>query len=146
MGRLFFRSCAHKKCEIVDTTYLGGTAKFGRDRDKCSEIEAIFIPYSNFSQSIKDSWVVSFSAHVPTKNAKSLKPFIWRGTAKFGRDRDRCSKIEDISIPYSNFSQSIKDSWVVFSPLMCPQKNAKSLTPSNCCLCIMQICKYTFAT
>ena len=30
--------------------YLGGTAKFGRDRNMCSEIEDFSIPYSNCSQ------------------------------------------------------------------------------------------------
>ena len=43
-------------------------------------------------------------------------------TAKFGGDRDGCSGMEDISIPYTNFSQSIKDSWLVAVPLMCLQK------------------------
>ena len=57
--------------QIVD---IGETAKFGRNRDRCSDIEDITIPYSNFSQSIKDSWFVSFSVHVSTKNAKSLTP------------------------------------------------------------------------
>ena len=50
----------------------GGIAKFGRDRDRCSVIEEITIPYSNISQSITDSWVIPFSAHVPKKNVKSL--------------------------------------------------------------------------
>ena len=36
---------------------------------------------------MKDSWIVSFSAHVRTKNAKSLTPH-YGGTAKFGGDRD----------------------------------------------------------
>ena len=54
--------------------YIGKTAKFGRDRDTCSEIDDITVPYYNFSQSIKDSWFVSFSVHVPTKNATSLTP------------------------------------------------------------------------
>ena len=65
------------------TPLYRGIAKFGRDRDRCSEIEGVTIPYSNCSQSIKNSWVVSFSAHVPTKNAKSLTP-LYRGIAKFG--------------------------------------------------------------
>ena len=46
--------------------YIGEPAKFGCDRDKYSEIEDITIPFSNISQSIKDSWLVSFSVHVPT--------------------------------------------------------------------------------
>ena len=37
-------------------------------------MEDATIPYSNCSQSIKDSWFVSFSTLVPTKNAKLLTP------------------------------------------------------------------------
>ena len=124
---LFLLMCLQKKRNRWHP-YIGGTAKFGRDRDRCRKIEDITIPYSNFSQSIKDSWVVSFSANVPTTNAKSLTP-LYRGTSKFGRARDRCKKIEDITIPYSNFSQSIKDSWVVSFSTHVPTKKAKSLTP-----------------
>ena len=39
------------------------------------------IPYSNCSQSIKDSWLVSSSTHVPTQNAKSLTP-LFRGDSE----------------------------------------------------------------
>jgi hypothetical protein len=53
-------------------------ATFGRDRDRCSEIEDVTIPYSNFSQSIKDSWFVSFSTLVLTK---SLTP-LYRGDSE----------------------------------------------------------------
>ena len=110
------------------TPLFRGMAKFGRDRDICSEIEDMSIPYFNCSQSIKDSWFVSFSTHVPTTNAKSLTP-LFRGMAKFGRDRDICSEIEDMSIPYSNCSQSIKDSCFVSFSTHVPTTNAKSLTP-----------------
>ena len=48
---------------------------------------------------------------------------------KFGRDRDRCTKIADVTIPYSNTSQSTKHSWFVSSSTLVPTKNAKSLTP-----------------
>ena len=71
--------------------YLGGTAKFGRDWDRFSEMEDVTIPYSNCSQSIKDSWFVSFPTLVPTTNAKSLTP-LYRGTAKFGQDTNRSSR------------------------------------------------------
>ena len=60
---------------------------------------------------------------------KIVDIFIFRGMAKFGRDRDRCSKRADVIIPYSNTSQSIKDSWFVSSSTLVPTKNAKSLTP-----------------
>ena len=103
--------------------------KFGRDRDLCNEIEDDTIPHSNCSQSIKDSWFVSFSTLVPTTNAKSLTPVFRGGTAKFGRDRNMCSEIEDFSIPHSNCSQSIKDSWFVSFSTLVPTTNAKSLTP-----------------
>ena len=92
-----------------------------------SEVEDATIPYSHFSQSIKDSWLVCLSAHVPTKNAKSLTP-LYRGIAKFGRDRDRCSEIEGVTIPYSNCSQCIKDSWFVCFSTLVATKNAKLLT------------------
>ena len=110
------------------TPLFRGTAKFGQDGDWCSEIEHGTIPYSNCSQSIKDSWFVCSSILVPTNNAKSLTP-LFRGTAKFGQDGDWCSTIADVTIPYSNCSQSIKDSWFVSSSILVPTKNAKSLTP-----------------
>ena len=72
-----------------------------------------------------DSWAVSFSIHVPTKKAKSLKHL--GETANFGLYR--CSEIEDIIVPYFNFSQSIKDSWLVTFYVHVPTKNVKSLTP-----------------
>ena len=110
------------------TPLYRGTANFGRDRDRCSKIGDVTIPYSNCSQSIKDSWFIFFSTLVPTTNAKSLTP-LYRGTAKFGRDRSRSSEIADVTIPYSNCSQSIKDSWFVSFPTLVPTTNAKSLTP-----------------
>ena len=115
----------------------GGTAKFGRDRDKCSEIADVTVPYSNCSQSIKDSWFVSSSTLVPTKNAKSLTPLV-RGTAKFGRDRDKCSEIADVTIPYSNTSQSPTHSWFVSSS---PTKNAKSLTQNVYSRLLLNLCR-----
>ena len=47
----------------------------------CSEIEDVTIPYSNCSQSIKDSWFVFFSTLVPTTNVKSLIP-LYRGDSE----------------------------------------------------------------
>ena len=82
-------------------------ATFGRDRDRCSEIEDITIPYSNFSESIKDSWVVYFSANVPTKNAKSLTP-LYSGDSEIIMGE---IGIGAATIPHSNFTESIKDSW-----------------------------------
>ena len=70
--------------------YYAYLVKFVRDRDMCSKITDVTIPYSNTSQSTTHSWFVSSSILVPTKNAKSLTP-IFRGTAKFGLDRDTCS-------------------------------------------------------
>ena len=110
------------------TPLYRGTAKFGRDRDRCSEIEDATIPYFNCSQSIKDSWFDSYSTLVPTKNAKSSTPlFTGGGTAEFGRDRDRCREIEGVTIPYSNCSQNIKDSWFVSFSTLVSMKNATSL-------------------
>ena len=83
---------------------------------------------SNSSQSTTHSWFVSSSILVPTKNVKSLTP-LFRGTVKFWQDRDRRSKIADVTIPYSNCSQSIKDSWFVYSSTRVPTTNAKSYTP-----------------
>ena len=48
---------------------------------------------------------------------------------KFWRDRNRCSEIEEITIPFYNFSKSIKDSLFVSSPTLVPVKNAKLFTP-----------------
>ena len=42
---------------------------FRRDRDKCCKVEDVTIPYSNCSESIKNSLFVSFSTLVPTTNA-----------------------------------------------------------------------------
>ena len=47
----------------------------------CSEIEDVTIPYSNCSQSIKDSWFIYFSTLVPTTNVKSLIP-LYRGDSE----------------------------------------------------------------
>ena len=71
------------------TPSFGETAKFGGNRDWCSEIEDFSIPYSNFT-----SLFVSLSAHVPTKNAKSLTPF--GGTEKVSPER--AIGAEDLSI------------------------------------------------
>ena len=68
------RTCAASSwfvCKIIDT-FLWGIAKFGRDRDQCCKIDDVTIPYSNCSYSTRDSWFVSFSILVPTKNAKLL--------------------------------------------------------------------------
>ena len=57
-----------------------------QDRNRCSDIQNIAIPYSNFSESIKDSRFVSFSNHVPTKNAKLLTPFgVGKGQRNMGK-------------------------------------------------------------
>ena len=47
-------------------------AKFGRDKDKCSKIADVTIPYSNTSQSTTHSSFASSSTLVPTKSAKFL--------------------------------------------------------------------------
>ena len=60
---------------------IGGTAKFGLDRDRFSKIADVTIPYSNTSQSTTHSWFVSYSTLVPTKNAKSLAP-LFRGDSE----------------------------------------------------------------
>ena len=64
--------------------------------DRCSEIEDGSNPYYNCSKSINDSWYVSFSYScvykiVDTQVGEDMK---------FGRDRDKCSEIEDGSISY----------------------------------------------
>ena len=59
----------------------------------------VTIPYSNRSESIKDSWFIYFSTHDSTTNAKSLTPLFSIIIAKFGQDRDRCNKIEGV-IPF----------------------------------------------
>ena len=80
----------------------------------------VTIPYSNFSRSTKDSWVVSFSTRVPTENAKSLTLLYIRGDSHIILGKIGVySEIEDITIPYSNFSQSTKDSWVVSFSTQC---------------------------
>ena len=77
---------------------------------------------------MKDGWFVSSFTHLPTKNAKCT--IVDTLTAKFGQDRTRCSEMEYVAIPYSNCSQSTKDSWFVSSSTHVPTNNAKLLTPS----------------
>ena len=89
--------------------YLGGTAKFGRDRDRCSEIADVTIPYSNCSKSIKDSWFVSSSILVPTINAKSLYVYIY---------------------PYCAFKMLVPY-YTVSSSLIPPSTHTHPLSPSN---------------
>ena len=48
---------------------------FGGQRN-LGKIEYVTIPYSNCSQSIKDSWFVSSYTHVPTKNGKIIDTHI----------------------------------------------------------------------
>ena len=60
---------------------------------------------------------------MPTKNAKSLSP-IYRGDSKLLQ----CSEVEDITIPLSKFSQSIKDSWFVSFSVHVATTILKSLT------------------
>ena len=61
-------------------------------------IEDVTIPYSNCSQSIKHSWVVSFSTHVPTTNGKSLTP-LFRG----GQQNNNMAKCKNAVSISSNF-------------------------------------------
>ena len=42
---------------------------------------------------------------------------------------DRCSELEYVTIPYFNYSQSIRDSLFVSSSNHVSTKNAESLTP-----------------
>ena len=44
-------------------------------------------------------------------------------------DRNRCRKIEYITIPYSNDSQNVKHGCLVSASTDVPTTNAKSLTP-----------------
>ena len=44
-------------------------------------------------------------------------------------NRNRCEKIEYITNPYTNDSQSTMDGWLVSSCTDVPTQNAKSLTP-----------------
>ena len=78
----------------------------------------VTIPYSNCNQSIKDSWFVSSSTLVPTRNAKSLR-LVFREDiiVKFWRDRDWCSKMADVTIPYSNCNQSEHGWQDMYDPL-----------------------------
>ena len=57
-----------------------GTAKFGRDRGRCSKIAGVTIPHCNSSQSATCSLFVSSSTIVPTKKRN---PF-FKGEVKFG--------------------------------------------------------------
>ena len=52
---------------------------------------------------------------------------IFRGKQTFW---DKCSEIEEITIPYYNLCKSIRDSWFVSSPTLVPiKKNVKLFTP-----------------
>ena len=61
------------------TPSVGGTMKFGQDRNRCSEKKYVTIPNSNCSESSEDSWLVSYYAHVPTKKAKLTPSLGWLG-------------------------------------------------------------------
>ena len=54
-----------------------------QDKDRGREIEYVTIPYSNYSQSIKDGWFVSSSTltKYSTKNVKSFTP-LFRGDSE----------------------------------------------------------------
>ena len=108
---------------------LGEIAKLWRDKDKCSKISDVTIPFSNNRTCTAHNWFDSSSTFVHTKNAKSLTPIL-RGIGKmFWGDRDRCREISCVAIPYSNTSQSATHSLFVPSCTLVPTKNAKSLTP-----------------
>ena len=83
--------------------------KFSQDRDMFSKVDDGTIPYSNCSQSVRNtysSWFVPISTLLPTTCAKSLTPSL-SGDSESLRDRDRFSEILDVTIPYSNSSQSV---------------------------------------
>ena len=65
----------------IVTPLLRGAAKFGRDRDRFCEIGDGTIPFSNCSQSVKNSWFVPISTLLPTENAKSLAS-LFRGESE----------------------------------------------------------------
>ena len=129
---LFFHCCSYKKIQYRWHSYwgigkaTGKLSEIGIDRDRYSEIEYITIPYSNSSQSAKYTWFVLSSNRVPTKNAKSLTPLLggWLRTATLRQDkkidRNNCSEIEYITVPYSNYSQSIKHDCLVSSCIDVP--------------------------
>ena len=48
-------------------------------RGKCSRKEYITIPFSNCSQSVCNSWFVSYFTRLPSKKAKSLAPIVGVG-------------------------------------------------------------------
>ena len=82
------------------TTSARGAMKFEFDRNGFSNKKYITIPYFNRSESSKDSWFVSYYAHVLRINAKLLTPST-SGSTKFEFDRNGCSKKKYVTIPYS---------------------------------------------
>ena len=62
---------------------------------------------------------------MPVKNAKLLTPLFREDTSEIGRDRDRCSEIKEITIPFYNFCKSIKYSWFVSSATLVPVKKCE---------------------
>ena len=77
------KNCIEKVATMVGHRKVNQMKNFLGERGllkMCSEIKD---PYSNCSQSVRDSWFVSFSTLVPTTNAKSLTPLLG-GPAKFG--------------------------------------------------------------
>ena len=97
--------------------------KFGRNRDRCSEVEDGTIPYSNCSKSRIVG--LSLSTHVPTyKNCEIVHTHVGED-ATFRRDRDRCSERQDGTIPYSNCSKVLRIVGLSLFLLVFLQKNAR---------------------
>ena len=60
-----------------------------------------WIPYSNYSQSNRDGWFVFSYSHVPTKNAKSLKPLL----AEFDHTHPQSNIVEGIQVRVDSILQ-----------------------------------------
>ena len=102
------KNCIKKVATMVGHRKVNQMKNFLGERGllkMCSEIKD---PYSNCSQSVRDSWFVSFPLLCQHK-CKIVDTLIG-GASEIWRDRDRCSEIDDCTIPYSNCSQSIRDS------------------------------------
>ena len=90
-----------KKNAILLKLILRWIAQFSRDMDRCSKISDLTILYFAISPCTMHNLFVSSFTLVPTKKCNIVDTSILRGIAKFWRDRDRCSEIAGIVIPYS---------------------------------------------
>ena len=71
------------------SNFLYGVHRVFQDKNKCSKISHVTIPFSNISTCTMHDWFVSTSTVVPTKNGKSLTPILNFGEIGMGVERQQ---------------------------------------------------------